>query len=182
MNEPRKPIFGFLWAQPDPQGPLDGDYHQIRPVRVVGRGFIRVAALVVLSALTVIFVGSALMAALVTGALGPTLAAAAIGATLTFVVLRGWIVGTFVSDGAVRVETMWRRRELPWSDITSVVTVDGRVPFLGSPVRVSGQRVVLRLSSGLDIRTHVYTASPDLWLRPEAYDIAHLRLIHWSEH
>jgi hypothetical protein len=181
MTEPRKPLFGFLWAKPDPLAPVDDDYRQVRPVRVTGRGLVRVAALVLLSALTVTLVGSALMAALVTGELIPTLIAAAVCATLTFLVLRGWIVGTYVSDDAVRVETTWRRRELPWNEVTAVVDDPGRTPFLGLPLRVRGRRSVLHTKAGERISTHVYTSSPDLWPRAEAFDMARLRLAHWAQ-
>lgn len=181
MSEPRKPVFGFLWPKPDPDAPVDEAYHQVRPVRVVGRGLIRVIGLVLLSAITVVFVGSALMAAFVTGDLIATVIAGAIGATLTFLVLRGWIVGTFVSDDAVRIETTWRRREIPWREVASVDDAHGQVPFLGSPVHVAGRRSFLVMRSGERIATHVYTSSPDLWLRAEAFDMARLRLARWGE-
>jgi hypothetical protein len=181
VTEPRKPIFGFLWAKPDPDAPVDAAYHQVRPVRVTGRGLVRVVMLVVTSATTVMFVGSALMAAVVTGQLLPTVVAAAVGASLTFLILRGWVVGTYVSDDAVRVETTFRRRELAWQDVSGIEVVSEPVPLLGLPTRIMGRRSTIRLADGRSVPTHVYTASPDLWLRDEAFDIARLRLERWSE-
>ncbi len=180
MNEPRKPIFGFLWPKPDPDAPVDDAFVQVRPVRVVGRGPVRIVALGVLSAITVIGLGSALMSALVTGALVPTIVAAGVAATATFVLLRGWVVGTYVSDEAVRIETVLRRREVPWAEVASVDLVEGRCPFLGTPIWVSGSRSMLRTRTGVMIATHVYSTSPDLWLRAEAFDMARLRLEHWA--
>ena len=63
MNEPRKPIFGFLWPRPDPNAPVDGDYRQVRRVRVSPRGPIRLAGLVALAVATVIGTAAAVMAA-----------------------------------------------------------------------------------------------------------------------
>jgi hypothetical protein len=37
------------------------------------------------------------------------------------------------------------------------------------------------LAGGRRLGTHVYTASPDLWLRPEAFDMASLRLERWTD-
>ena len=36
-------------------------------------------------------------------------------------------------------------------------------------------------TDGTTVATHVYGCSPDLWLRPEALDMAGLRLERWSE-
>jgi hypothetical protein len=179
MSEPRKPIFGFLWPKPDPDAPVDGAFRQVRPVRITGRGLIRVLALVLISAVTVMGVGSAVMAALVSRELMPTILAGAVAATLTFIVLRGWVVGTYVSDEAIRIETIWRRREVTWGDVTAIEVEPGRSPLLGTPIRVRGLRSVIRTRSGVSIPTHVYTSSPDVWPGHEAFDMARLRLERW---
>jgi len=180
VTEPRKPIFGFLWAKPDPNAPVDGAYRQVRPVRITGRGLVRVVVLVVTSALTVMLIGSALMAALISRELLPTIVAAAVGATLTFLILRGWVVGTYVSDEAVRIETTFRRREFAWPEVAGIEVLDCSVPFLGLPLNVEGRRSIIRTTGGESIPTHVYTTSPDLWLRVEAFDMARLRLERWG--
>ncbi len=179
MTEPRKPIFGFLWAAQD--GPVDGDFHQVRRVRVTGRGPWRVVALSVLSAATVAVLGTALMAALSTGASVASLVGAALGATALFLTLRGWVVGTYVTDAGLSVERTFRRVSVGWDDVEQVDEVEGRTPLLGTPVPVPGRRCVVTLRDGSTLRTHIYTTSPDLWLRPEAYDMARLRLDRWQE-
>lgn len=179
MTEQRKPIFGFLWPSPDPNAPVDGDYHQTRLVRVCGRGPVRVIALSVLTLATIALLGSALMAALVTAAIVPTVITAAVGATLTFIVLRGWIVGTYVNDDLVRIETLLGRRTIPLAEVSGCVTAAGS-PFLGTFVRTSAERVWLECGEAGSVATHVYQTSPDLWLRAEAYDIARSRLQRWT--
>ena len=109
MSQPRKPIFGFLWPTPDPAAPVDGDYRQVRLVRVTPRGPVRLAVLIVGSALVTVCAGTLVMAALTTPLTPLTVVGAAVTGTLLVLVLRGWVVGTFVNDDLVRVETTWRR-------------------------------------------------------------------------
>ena len=181
MSEPRKPLFGFLWPKPDPDAPVDSAYRQVRPVRVCPRGLLRVALLLVTTAVTVVGLGTAVLASLSTGAVAPTIVVAAVGATLVVLVLRGWIVGTYVSDDAVRIETVLRRNEIPWSHIASVDIIDAPCPLLGTPIRTAGRRAVLTTTTGAVLGSHVYTTSPDILMRAEAFDIAASRLRNWSQ-
>ena len=181
MSEPRKPIFGFLWPKPDLDAPVDGAYRQLRMVRLTSRGPVRVLTLAVGSVLTVAILGTALMAGLAAGLSAATVVGAAIAATALVLLLRGWVVGTYVNDAALTVETLWRRRTLPWSDVAGIAIIAGPVPFLGLPVRIAGSRCVVQLRDGSTVATHLYTASPDLWLRPEAFDMAATRLQNWFE-
>jgi len=48
-------------------------------------------------------------------------------------------------------------------------------------VRARGRRTTVILTDGRRQATHVYTTSPDLWLRPEAFDMASLRLERWTD-
>ena len=180
MSEPRKPLFGFLWPKPDPDAPVDAAYRQVRPLRVCSRGLVRLTLLVIATALIVIGLGTAVMASLATGAIAPTIVVAAVGATLVFLVLRGWVVGTYVSDDAVRIETVFRRNEIPWTTIASVDIVEEPCPLMGTPVRVTGRRVVLTTTHTARLGTHVYTTSPDILMRSEAFDVAASRLRNWS--
>lgn len=177
MSQQRKPIFGFLWA--DRTGPVDADFHQVRRVRVTGRGPWRVVVLSVLSVATIAALGTALMAALASGASVASLVGAGLGATLLFLTLRGWVVGTYVTDAGLSVERTFRRVSVPWTDVERVDERTARTPWLGTPVPVPGRRCVVTLLGGAEVATHVYTTSPDLWLRPEAYDMARLRLDRW---
>lgn len=180
MNEPRKPLFGFLWPRPDPDAPVDAAYRQVRPLRACSRGPVRLTLLLAATALIVIGLGTAVMASLATGAIAPTILVAAIGATLVFLVLRGWVAGTYVSDDAVRIETVFRRQEIPWTAIASVDIVEAPCPLLGTPVRVAGRRVVLTTTHSAMLGTHVYTSSPDFLMRSEGFDVAATRLRNWS--
>lgn len=181
MNEPRKPIFGFLWPKPDPDAPVDAAYRQLRKVRIPGRGLLRVVAMFVWTIVTVSVLGSVLMAGFAVPSLIGVLIGAAVAATGLVLALRGWVVGTFVTDAAVSVDTTWRRVTVPWAEVVAVEVVEGRVPLLGLPIGVRGRRCALRTRDGDRIATHIYTASPDLLFSDEAFDIARLRLVHWLE-
>ncbi len=181
MTEPRKPIFGFLWPKPDPDAPVDGAYVQQRPVRITRRGPFRLIGLGVTGLVLVTIIGSALLAGIGGGLSIGTFVVAAVAGTGLVLVLRGSVVGTLVTDDHVVVETMLRSTEIPWREVASVTTDELGTPFLGLPIPVPGRWTVLHLTDGTAVRTHVYSTSPDLWLRPEAFDMARLRLEHWRE-
>lgn len=180
MTPPRKPIFGFLWPRPDPDAPVDAAYRQVRKVRITPRGPVRLAVLIVGSVGLTLATTSAILSGVVTGFSFATVIGAAVSASALALVLRGWVVGTFVTDVAVTVETTWRQSVVPWTAVRSVATEPARMPVLGLPIRVPGRRTVIHLGDGRVLPTHVYTASPDLWLRPEAFDMASLRLERWG--
>ena len=181
MTEPRKPIFGFLWPKPDPDAPVDAAYRQTRHVRVSGRGPIRIAGLVLGTLVLIATTGSLILAALTTSWSPVTFAGAAVSASALALILRGWVVGTYVNDAGVTIETTWRRKSLPWSQVALVRTQEARAPFLGLPIRVRCLRSFVETTDGQRVPTHVYAASPDLWLRPEALDAACLRLERWRD-
>jgi hypothetical protein len=179
VNEPRKPIFGFLWPKPNPDAPVDGDYVQERLVRITRRGPIRLGAVIGGGIVLVGLLGTALLAGVQAGLSAPVFVVAAVCATALALVLRGSVVGTFVNDHQVTIETVLRRTEIPWSEVGMVTTDEVGTPFLGLPIPVPGSWTTLHLKDGTSVRTHVYSTSPDLWLRAEAFDIARLRLEHW---
>lgn len=181
MSEPRKPIFGFLWPSRDPHAPVDGAYRQVRKVRITPRGPVRLAALILGSIALTLTTTSAILSGVSAGFSLATVVGAALSASGLVLVLRGWVVGTFVSDQAVTIESTWQQVVVPWTAVQQVVTEPCRVPALGLPLRVGGQRTLVILDDGRRLGTHVYTASPDLWLRPEAFDMASLRLERWTD-
>ncbi len=181
MTEPRKPVFGFLWPKPDPNAPVDGAYRQVRRVRITPRGPVRLATLLLGSAVVAMVGATLMMAALTTVVSATTVIGGALVATAIVLVLRGWVVGTYVSDEAVTVETTWRRTTVPWDDVRAVTTQDVRAPFLGLPVPVAAMRSLVTTTDGRTLATHVYSCSPDLWLRAEAFDMARLRLERWRD-
>lgn len=181
MTEPRKPIFGFLWPRPDPDAPVDMQFRQVRRVRIQPRGPIRAVGLLVGTVLTVIATGTTILANVQLGLSLLGILASAACATCLLLVLRGWVVGTFVNDDGVIVESTWRRTGAAWSAVRAVDVRDEPCPLLGLPGRVPGRSAVLILDDGSVLPTHVYSTSPDLWLRPEAFDIACLRLANWQD-
>ncbi|MEY3733738.1 MAG: hypothetical protein RL347_1097, partial [Actinomycetota bacterium] len=66
---------------------------------------------------------------------------------------------------------------IPWSDVIEF-TLTGRSRLLGTPLRLAGEHVGVRWSQATT-PTHVETASPDLWLRPQSFDAARDRLLTW---
>ena len=181
MNEPRKPIFGFLWARPDPQAPVDGAYRQVRPVRISPRGPIRLVTLLVGAAGVAVTTGTVVLGAATTSLTPITVAAGALAATSLVLLLRGWVVGTYVTDDHLVIETTWRRTRLTWAQVARLDDETRRCPFLGIPLGVPARRIVVVDDSGAIHGTHVYSTSPDYWLRPEALDIAVLRLGRWHQ-
>jgi hypothetical protein len=181
MTEPRKPIFGFLWPKPDPDAPVDGAYRQVRRVRISPRGPVRLAALLLGSVTVTIAAATLVMASLATTVTLATVAGGALVATGIVLILRGWVVGTYVNDEAVTIETTWRRSTIPWASVRAITTQEAPAPFLGLPVRVPSLRAFVTTSDGATLPTHVYACSPDLWLRAEAFDIARLRLERWRD-
>lgn len=181
IEQPRRPIFWFLWPRPDPNAPVDGEYSQVRAVRISPRGPVRLAALVVGAAVEVVVMGTAVLSALGSGLGAFALVGAAVAASGLFLLLRGWVVGTYVTDAVVRIETTFRRQALPWTQVSAIRTQSVTCPFLGLPIPVPASRVMVVDQAGHAVGTHVYTTSPDYWLRAEAFDMAALRLGRWRD-
>ena len=181
MNEPRKPVFGFLWPKPDPNAPVDGAYRQVRRVRVTAARTDptrdparRHGAVIAVTG------ASVMMAALTSVVSAATVIGAALARPRSSLMLRGWVVGTYVTDEAVTVETTWRRVTLPWTAVCAARpcavprALPGARPF---PSRRRGRVVTPRTAERWrPTSTH---CSPDLWLRAEAFDMARLRLERW---
>ncbi len=180
MNEPRKPLFGFLWPKADPNAPVDDAYRQVRKVRITPRGPLRLAGLAIATTVMVTTTASFMMATVAAGLSATTLIGAALAATLLVAILRGWVVGTYVTDDGISIDRTWSRDVIPWADVAAIDCEEEPAPFLGMPVRVTTLRSSVRLASGRRIPTHVYATSPDLWLRPEAFDMARGRLERWQ--
>ncbi len=179
MTRQQRPIFGFLWPRPDPRAPVDDAYVQRRLVRVAPRGPVRLTVLVVMTLLSVFLTTSAVLTALSAPLSGAAVVSSTIAATALFLSLRGWVVGTFVNDHGVVIDTVLRRVRIPWSEVSGLSCVDERVPLVGTPLRCPGRRMVVLTVRGMRDPTHVYTASPDLLGRPESFDMARDRLENW---
>ena len=162
----RRPIFGFLWPQPDPNAPVDDAYEQVRLVRVPGRGPLRIAILVAGTVGLTLLTGTALTAAI--GTSWPLLIpVAALIATFLVLLLRSWSIGTYVNDAGIAVQRLLRTDSARWSDVSEVMDESGLV--------------IVTLRSGRRFSTHISRRSIDLLGRSEAYDMAKLSLQRWGE-
>lgn len=177
----RRPIFWFLWPAAEP-GPVDGDAVQARWIRVCGRGPWRWAFLIVCSA-GVVTLSSAALAVVVTqpGWL-PLLLSALVIVPLVALLARAWVAGTYVSDRGIKVSRILATDVVPWPEVADIALNSGS-RWLGLPIPVSGRHIVVHANGAVGtteaIATHVETASPDLWLRPQAWSAASDRLRTW---
>lgn len=185
MSPPRqqRPLFRVFDRDPDRHRPVDGDYVQVKPVRLQRPGPWRSLLVVVLAAVTT---WSALAAAVaVAGARGLLVKLLVLAIAMVPVGLLVWItsrvlaVGLYVTDRMLRQTRVLSLVDVDWADIADVRRVRGRVPLLGIGPKVDGERVLVVLRDGSDLATTVTTASPDLLGRPEAYDQAALAVERW---
>ena len=163
MNDPRRPIFGFLWPPTD--NAVDGDFQQIRMIRIPARGPWRLILLVGSSLLVVMFAGVAIMSIAGAGVL-PVLATGAVLASTVVILLRGWSIGTYVNDEAMTVRRMFSSTACRWPNVARV--------------ECSERAVVLYLADGSMILTSITVNSLDTWLRPTAYDAAVIAFENWA--
>jgi len=175
----RRPVFWFLWPTAEP-GPLDGDAVQSRWTRVCGRGPWRWGFLIALTAAVVTLCSAAVATLLTQPGWLSLLLGLLVVIPLIALLARAWVVGTYVNDRGVKVSSLFTTEVILWPAVQAITTEEG-THWLGTPLRARGQRVALHLIDGstAGIRTHIETASPDLWLRPQAWETARDRLSTW---
>jgi len=174
MGDPifRKPIFGSVWRYPeaDPQ----------RLQRVGRRGFLRLAMLVPLTLMLV----SLLAISIVYSTSGISLTEAMlIGfflASATVLVLRGWMLGTFVNGNGFKIVSLLNTISGLWLDLYQVETKSTVWKIAGVPIWVTSQRVVLISPSGRQIDTHIYLGSLDGIFTRERFDVLFRLVRRWS--
>jgi hypothetical protein len=181
MNRPQRPLLWFLWPRPDPNSPVDGAYVQGRLVRITPRGPVRIALLLAGTILTTLLAGTAVIAAVSAPFSAGALLGAGVAASTVALLLRGWVVGTYVNDQGIVIDTLLRRTRITWADVTAVEWQAARTPLLGLPLPIPGERSVVHDRRGFTFPTHVYTSSPDLLWRPDALDMARIRLENWAK-
>jgi hypothetical protein len=172
----RRPLLWFLWPAQDP-GPLDGHAVQARWIRVCPRGPWRWAFLVIMSATVAMIASAALAAGLANPGWWTITLSLLIILPLLALLARAWVAGTYVCDRGVKVSSVLSTDVLPWTAIESISLRDS-TRLLGTPLRLRGRCIVLT-GPGIALPTHVETASPDLWLRPQAWAAASDRLGTW---
>jgi len=174
MVEPefRKPIFGAVWRYPesDPQ----------RLQRVGRRGILRLAFLVPMTLLLV----SILAISIVYAATGISLLEALIIgfflASFAILVLRGWMLGTFVNGNGFKVVTLFTTTSGLWESHYHVESESTVWKLAGIPIGMRSQRVVFVPPQGRRIPTHVYIGSPDTIFTRERFDVLFQLLRRWS--
>lgn len=158
MPEPefRKPIFNFVWVRP-----LHTPPEQIRFIRVGHRGLLRLVSLI-LATLALAATSSISVAYLLTTR-NPiqTVLLAALLATFSVVVLRGWILGTYVNDHGIKIIRIFATDAIPWSFVQGVELVSTGWKFAGIPLGLKTPRVVIREVDNSMKPTHVYVGSID---------------------
>jgi len=173
----RRPVFWFLWPAGEVT-PVDAAAVQARWIRVCGRGPWRWAFLTACTAAVVTLSSAALAVALTRPGWLSVLLTTIVVVPLVALLARAWVAGTYVSDRGIKVSRILATEAVPWSVVAGVVdSPDSRL--LGTPLRVPGLGVVILDDAGRGIRTHVESASPDLWLRPQARAAAADRLRTW---
>jgi len=182
----RRPIFWFLWPAAQP-GPVDRDAVQVRWIRICGRGPWRWAFLIVSSAAVVTLSSAALAVVITAPSVLALLISAIVVIPLVALLARAWVAGTYVSDRGIKVSRILTTVVVPWPEIADIAWIRGS-RWLGLPLRVRGEGIVVHGTGGAGsgdarapeaIDTHVETASPDLWLRPQAWSAASDRLRTW---
>ena len=174
MGEPvfRKPIFGAVWRYPEsnPQ----------RLQRVGRRGILRLAVLVPLTLSLV----SLLAISVVYAATGISLGEAAlIGfslASFATLVLRGWMLGTFVNGNGFKVVTLLRTASGLWNSRYQVESQSTTWKIASIPIGIRSQRVVFTPPVGKPIPTHIFIGSADAIFTRERFDVLFLLLRRWS--
>ena len=174
MGEPtfRKPIFGSLWRYPE--------FDALRLQRVGRRGLIRLTLLVPLTLTLVSFLTISVVYAttgiglLEAGLIGATLASASV------VVLRSWMLGTFINGNGFKIVTLLRTYSGRWENIREVERQVSTWRVLGIPIGIGTQRVVIVRRSGGSLATHIYLGSIDGIFTEGRLDMLFQLMLRWN--
>lgn len=173
----RQPLLGFLWPS-SPPSPVDGAARQERWLRIPPRGPWRWAFLVASSLAWLSLLASAVVSLVpMPSVLGAALAVAVLLPTGALL-LRGWAAGTYVNDRGIKVSRVLSTTFIPWGDVIAVRADEAHCGWLGTPLRARAGSVSIDTPEGPE-NTTVTTVSPDLWLRPSAWDASCDRLALW---
>ena len=176
MPEPqfRKPIFGFLWTNSS-----EISTNQSRFLRVGRRGIIRLGILVT-STLVLLSVATISTGYLLTSnAIIESFLIGAMVATSSVLVLRGWILGTYVNDTGIKIVRTLSTRVVPWTDVEDVHKTLAAWRLLSIPIGLRSHHVVLRTKQNELIPTHVYKGSIDGLFTDDSVDILQSLITRW---
>jgi hypothetical protein len=160
----QRPIFGFLWPSRPQQ--LDGAAEQRRLIRINGRGPLRILLLSLVTLATAALVGSVLLAAASVGWV-LVLMSAFVCASVLVMLLRGWVLGTYVNDEGFAIQRLFGADVGVWRNVYRVHARHGTW--------------YIDLLDGTEIPTHIDVRNIDFVGRPQAFDMAGLRLQRWHE-
>ncbi len=188
MSDPRRqqrPIFRFFDRDPDRHRPLDGDYVQVRPVRLHRPGPWRTALVIMLAVASAWVAVTAVVAVITAQGFTRVLVLVLVAVPVVsawWLTSRVLTTGVYIHDGGLRLSRVLSITEVDWPAVIDVRRVPEQVPLLGIGPRVAGERLVLVLADATDLATTVTSRSADFLGRPEAYDMAALRLERWWRH
>ncbi len=176
MDNPefRKPIFWFLW----PDSPNDSD-QQIRFIRVVRRGFIRLTLLSMLTLALMAISAITLDYLLTARDLLSSLLLSAFIATLAVFTFRTWMLGTFVNDFGVKIVKIFSTRGFRWEEVDSLER--GTVQWQLGPIRLGVRTTCISVVT-YDARrhhTHIYLGSIDGIFSQEKLDTIFSLMHRW---
>jgi hypothetical protein len=174
MGEPEfhKPIFGAVWRYPET------DLRRLQ--RVGRRGFIRLALLVPLTLALVSFLAIGIVSATSGISLREAVLMGFALATFAVIVLRGWMLGTFVNGNGFKIVTLLKTRSGLWKNRYKVQVKATTWRPLGLPIGIKTRRVVFFSQTGDDLETHIYLGSVDAIFTQEKFDIFFQLLRRWS--
>lgn len=174
MGEPvfRKPIFGAVWRYPE------SDPRRLQ--RVGRRGLLRLAILVPLTLALVSLIAISVVYAATGIALAEAMLIGFFLATTAVLVLRGWMLGTFVNGNGFKIVTLLKTTSGLWRDLYLVESTSTVWKLAGIPIGIKSQRVVLISPRGKEIHTHIYMGSVDTIFTHERFDILFLLLRRWG--
>lgn len=174
MGEPifRKPIFGSVWRYPE------ADPRRLQ--RVGRRGLLRLAVLVPSTLLLVSLLAISIVYATTGIPLSEALIVGFFLASTTILILRGWMLGTFVNENGFKTVTLLNTISGLWKHHFQVETKSTPWKLAGVPIGIKSQRVVLMSSDGSQIHTHIYIGSVDGIFTADRFDVLFLLLQRWS--
>lgn len=102
-------------------------------------------------------------------------------ATITVLVLRGWMLGTFVNANGFKIVTLLNTKSGLWKYEYGVEIKKTTWRLLGLPIGIRSQRVVFTVPMNtVPMNTHIYLGSVDGIFTHERFDILFLLLRRWS--
>ncbi len=176
MDNPefQKPIFGFLWP-----GNVNTTGHQLRFMRVVPRGFIRLTILIIFTLTLMSGTTISITYLLLAQNIPESLLAGAVIATIAVITFRAWMVGTFINDNGIKIVNLFSTRGAHWDQV-AFVERDYFTWHLGKlPIGKSTLRITIVTKESQRLPTHVYVGSIDGIYSESKFEITYSLINRW---